>query len=75
MPTYNFIDKTTEETFSDFMSISEMETYLSENPHIQLIPSAPLIHSGRGLKKPEQGFRDLLKDMKRKHRGADINTF
>jgi hypothetical protein len=38
-----------------------------------------MISSGRGMAKPEQGFRDLLKDIKRKHsRGitrSTINTF
>lgn len=66
MPTYKFINNNTDEEFEDFMSISALEQYLKDNPNItQLVNGAPLIHSGRGLGKPDQGFRDLLKDMKK----------
>jgi hypothetical protein len=66
MPTYRFINNNTDEEFEDFMSISALEQYLKDNPNItQLVNGAPLIHSGRGLGKPDQGFRDLLKDMKK----------
>jgi hypothetical protein len=68
MPTYRFLNNDTNEEFEDFMSISALSQFLEENPHItQLVNGAPLIHSGRGLGKPDQGFRDLLKDMKKKH--------
>lgn len=80
MPTYRFINNNTGEEFEDFMSISGLETYLTENPHItQLVNGAPMIVSGRGQGKPDSGFRDLLKDMKKKHsKGitrSTINTF
>jgi hypothetical protein len=68
MPTYNFINNDTGEEFSEFMSISALDQYIKDNPNVtQLVSGAPLIHSGRGLGKPDQGFRDLLKDMKKKH--------
>lgn len=68
MPTYKFLNNQTGEEFEEFMSISSMEEYLKNNPHItQLVNGAPLIHSGRGFGKPDQGFRDLLKDIKKKH--------
>jgi len=68
MPTYNFINNDTGEEFTEFMSISALDQYLKDNPNVtQLVSGAPLIHSGRGLGKPDQGFRDLLKDMKKKH--------
>lgn len=75
MPTYNFNNIDTNETFSEFLTISEMEQKLKEHPNLSLVPASPLIHSGRGLKKPEEGFRDLLKDMKKKHYKSTINTF
>jgi hypothetical protein len=68
MPTYKFRNNETNEEYEDFMSISSMEEYLEKNPHItQLVNGAPLIHSGRGMGKPDQGFRDLLKDIKKTH--------
>ena len=68
MPTYKFRNNETNEEYEDIMSISSMEEYLEKNPHItQLVNGAPLIHSGRGMGKPDQGFRDLLKDIKKTH--------
>lgn len=80
MPTYKFLNNDTGEEHEDFMSISALDEYLKTNPHItQLVNGAPMITSGRGLGKPDSGFRDLLKDMKKKHsKGitrSTINTF
>lgn len=79
MPTYRFVNEKGEE-FEEFMSISALDNYLKENPNLtQLVNGAPMISSGRGMGKPDQGFRDLLKDMKKKHSGgftrSTINTF
>ena len=66
MPTYRFLNNETNEEFEDFMSISALDIFLKENPHItQLVNGAPLIHSGRGLGKPDSSFRDLLKHIKK----------
>jgi hypothetical protein len=80
MPTYRFLNNETGEEFEDFMSISALEVFLSENPNLtQLVNGAPMISSGRGMSKPDQGFRDLLKEMKKKNsKGisrSTINTF
>lgn len=79
MPTYSFKNNLTNEEFTDFMSISELDSFLKENPHIVQLVSAPSIVSGVSGKKPDAGFRDLLKDMKSKHSGgisrSTINTF
>jgi hypothetical protein len=80
MPTYRFINNDTGEEFEDFMTISDLDEYLKSNQNItQLVNGAPLIHSGRGLGKPDNGFRDLLKDIKRRNsRGitrSTVNTF
>ena len=79
MPTYRFVNEKGEE-FEEFMTISALDNYLKENPNLtQLVNGAPMISSGRGGSKPDQGFRDLLKDMKKKHSGgftrSTINTF
>jgi len=68
MPTYRFLNKNTNEEFEEFMSISSLEGYLTDNPHfVQLVNGAPMISSGRGMQKPDQGFRDILKEIKKKH--------
>lgn len=79
MPTYSFLNNKTGEEFTEFMSISELDKFLQENPDIvQLVNGAPMLVSGVN-KKPDQGFRDLLKDIKKKHSGgltkSTINTF
>lgn len=80
MPTYKFLNNETGEEYEEFMSISALDNYLEENKHLtQLVNGAPMIASGRGMTKPDNGFRDLLKDMKKKHsKGitrSTINTF
>lgn len=78
MPTYTFVDNNTGKHFEDSMSIAEKEEYLQSNPHIsQTILHAPALGDPTrlGLKKPEQGFRDLLKDIKKNNRKSKINTW
>lgn len=79
MPSYYFQNKETGEVFESIMSIAEKEQFLLDNDNIKQMVSAPLIHSGRGMGKPDDGFRDLLKDMKKKNsKGfsrSSINTF
>jgi len=70
----------TGEEFDDFMSMSSLDEYLKTNPHLTtVINGAPALVSGRGMGKPDNGFRDLLKDMKKTHsKGisrSSINTF
>ena len=80
MPTYKFLNNETGEEFEDFMSISALDQYLKDNPNIvQLVNGAPLIHSGRGLQKPDNGFREILREVKKKNsKGisrSTVNTF
>lgn len=80
MPTYRFLNNETGLEYEEFMFISALDPYLKDNPNVtQLVNGAPLIHSGRGLGKPDQGFRDLLKNMKSGNskglQRSTINTF
>lgn len=80
MPTYTFEDTKTGEQFEKFLKLSAREDYLKENPHIkQIISSAStVIDSARlGRMKPDQGFRDLLTDMKKNksYTGNKINDW
>jgi hypothetical protein len=80
MPTYRFLNNETGEEYEEFMSISALDTYLEENPNLtQLVNGAPMISSGRGMGKPDEGFRDLLKHIKKgNNKGitrSTINTF
>jgi hypothetical protein len=80
MPTYSFINNDTGEEYEEFMSISALEIYLKEHTNVtQTVNGAPLIHSGRGLGKPDAGFRDVLKKIKKDaQKGisrSTVNTF
>ncbi len=79
MPTYSFRNKDTGEVFDKFMSLSAREQYLTENPNLETVIGAPAIGDLTNNKKPDNGFRDLLKDMKGKHdkrfTRSTINTF
>lgn len=75
MPTYTF--KSGKKTWTELMSITEMEEFLANNRNVRLELSAPKIVSGvsAGRNKPSDGFRDILRNMKKKHRGSTINTW
>jgi hypothetical protein len=83
MPSYLFLNNDSGEEFTDFMSISQLEIFLKENPNItQLVNGAPMIGTNTFVGKsgkPDSGFRDILKNIKKKHsRGftkSTINTF
>jgi hypothetical protein len=78
MPTYNFINNKTGKEFTDFMSLSELDTFLKENPDVTQGVGSPAIIAGTPGK-PDNGFRDLLKHIKKgNNKGitrSTINTF
>ena len=80
MPTYSFRDNNTQETFDRMMSYDDKHKFLEENPHLDpIINSAPALGDSvrLGLKKPDQGFRDVLRNMKanKAYSGNKINDF
>jgi len=80
MPTYMFRKKGTEEVFEKFMSLSAREQYLIDNPDIETTIGAPsVVRELTSKMKPDNGFRDLLKDIKKKNNKvftpSTINTF
>lgn len=78
MPTYTFCNVDTQEEFELFMSVSAYDQYKKENPKHEPIIGMTNIVSGAN-KKPDQGFRDVLKEIKNKHDAtwtrSTINTF
>ncbi len=74
MPTYNFRVKSTDQFFQEFMTISDMEELLKTNSDIEIVPSMPGIISGYH-QKPDQGFRQLLKQIKANNPRSTVNTW
>lgn len=53
------------------MTYDELLEFLKANPHIDQVPSLLNIVSGvDGIRKPDQGFKDLLKEMKKVHKNG-----
>lgn len=78
MGVFNFRNKKTGKVVQRNMSIAEAEQYEKDHPGQEWLCSAPAvgIDSIRlGMKKPDDGFRDRLKDIKKSHRGSKINTW
>jgi len=78
MPTYDFRNKETGEILEKRMKISEKESWLKDNPEYEYVMlGAPSIGDPirLGLRKPDQGFREVLSKAKEAHPRGNINTF
>jgi hypothetical protein len=69
MPLYTFENKRTGKTFTDMMSISEMESYLKKNKHIkQQITSVNIVAGVSGMSyKNDQGWKETLSKVAEAH--------
>jgi len=77
MPMYSIENTQTNEITSEFMSYSELEKHLAENPHLRQSISSPPIVSGviSSRNKPDSGFNDILKTIKKKHPRSSVNVW
>lgn len=68
MPTYDFINTTTNEITEEYMSISDCQKYLQDNPHIKIYHGKGLTFMDEytsGRKKPNGQWFDLLDKIKK----------
>ena len=73
MPTYDFYNKETGETFEKFMSISAREEYLKENPHIEQVLGATATVGGVSITgKVPDGFKEVLAKVSENHKGSAV---
>lgn len=78
MPTYDFRHRETGETIEKVMKISERDDFLRDNPQYEsVILGAPSIGDPvrLGVRKPDQGFREVLQKAKAAHPRGNVNTF
>jgi hypothetical protein len=78
MPSYSFRNNDTNEEFDMSMSNSERELFLQTNPNIiQIFKRFPGIGDPTrlGIRKPDDNFRDVLKNVKHHHKKDNINTW
>jgi len=79
MPTYTFKNIRTGEITEKFMKMSEKDQYMKDNPDLERrlcdIPK-PIDPVRLGVSQPAEGFRDLLKTIKKNTgRRSKVNTF
>ena len=67
MPTYTFRNKKTDESHDKFMSWSDSQKYLEENPDLERVISAPatINHTGNVINKTSGDWKDLMKNIKK----------
>ena len=77
MPTYSFRDKRTDTEFDKMMMISELDQYLTDNPHIeQIITSANNIVHERGTNlRVNDGFRESISRIKETYKVNRIKDY
>jgi hypothetical protein len=72
------MDSDTEEVFEVNMKFAELEDYFKQNPnHKQVFNKFPGLGDSirLGIRKPDDGFRDALREVKHHHKRNSINTF
>lgn len=78
MANYTFINTKTNREEDLSMPISELDEFKAQNPHMQqIIKTAPAVADPTrlGIKKPDAGFRDVLKKVKKAHIRSTVNTW
>jgi hypothetical protein len=78
MPNYTFKNTITDETFDRSMSNAEREAFLNDTPQvIQVFKRFPAIGDSvrLGLRRPDDGFREVLQKAKSSHIHNTINDF
>jgi hypothetical protein len=76
MPYYTFFHKETGEEKEMFLTIGERDTFLKENPDYDQAVTSPIIGDPilQGRVKPDKKFTDLLKTIKKSHKGSTIDV-
>ena len=67
MPTYTFENTKTGKVYDEYMSISERETYLEQNPHIKQLINKINIVSGTGGIKADSGWKENMSRIAEAH--------
>jgi len=77
MPTYDFENTKTGEVTTEMMSISELDKFKKDNPHMkQLISKVNISKSGvmgMGRLKTDSGWKDNLNRIANAHPGTKLN--
>lgn len=73
MPTYTFEDTNTGDVYEMTMRIAERDDFVKDNPHMkQLITGAPMVVSGSGGIKTDNGFKEVLSKAAEAHPNSPL---
>jgi hypothetical protein len=76
MPTYNFLNKETQEVTEVFLKISEIDKYKEDNPqleqcHITAVPIGDPVRLG--IRKQSGDFREIMQHIHKGTAGSVLN--
>ena len=72
MPTYTFYNTETDEQFDDFMSWSQRETYLKENPHIKPMLTTAALVGDHIVNRIDGGMKDTFSRIAEAHPNSPL---
>jgi hypothetical protein len=73
MPTYDFLNTETGEVEERFMSLSQREQFLKDNPHMQQMIGATATVSGVSITgKVPDGFKEVLAKVSENHKQSSV---
>ena len=72
MPTYTIYNKETDEQFDDFMSWSQRETYLEENPHIEPILTTAALVGDHIVNRMDGGMKETFSRIAEAHPNSPL---
>lgn len=79
MPNYSFRNLDTNEEFEIYMSMNDLDQYKLDNPRHEQFFGKPFVYGDPNrfgkVTKPDEGFREVLRKVKKTHRGSAINTW
>jgi hypothetical protein len=75
MPTYLFKDINTNERTEKFLRIAELDDYKKNNPHLIQTPSILNVVGQVGGIKMDNGFKDLLNNIKKNSPGNSMSNY
>lgn len=72
MPSYDFRNKETGEVTEFKMKISELDQFVEDHPELERVYSPVPVGYSIHRMKPDEGFRDILRESKARNRGSTI---
>ena len=72
MQTYTFYNTETDEQFDDFMSWSQRETYLKENPHIEPMLTTAALVGDHIVNRIDGGMKDTFSRIEEAHPNSPL---